>query len=97
MCDTNPIQNFKQSTAKALPVVCIVDFGETEECTFALPLRRHLLFDPVACDSKVAVSITSLPSIASDIYCPADSITLRRTRLDKVQIMRRWNVHSGSF
>lgn len=79
------IQNFKQSATEALPVVCIVDFGETEKCTFALPLGGRLLFDPMACDSKVAISIACLPSIASNVYRPANCITLYTTKSDTIQ------------
>lgn len=74
--DTNTIKNLKQSTTEALPVVCIIDFGKTKECTFALPLWGYRLFNPMTCDRKVTISITSLPRITCNIYCPANSLTL---------------------
>ena len=62
-----------------LSIVYVVDFSETEECTVAFTLSENLPFDPVACNSKVPISITSMPYIASNIYHPTDSITLCRT------------------
>ena len=85
VCDTNPIKNFEQGTAEALPVVRIVDFRETEEGTFALPLCRCLLFNPMACNSEVTISITCLPCIACNIYCSANSLALYMLSLDEIK------------
>ena len=83
VCDTNTVQNLEQSTTKALPVVCVVDFREAKQRAFALPLCWCLFLNPMACDGEVAVSITSLPCITGNIYCPANILTLRKTDLDE--------------
>ena len=86
MCNTDAVQDFEQSTTQALSVMCIVDFGEPEECAFTFPLRGCLFFYPMACDSKIAISVTGLPRITSNIDRPDDSITLHiTTRSDNGQ------------
>jgi len=54
----------------------IVDLGEPEKCAFALPLHGTNFLDPMTCNSKVTVSITSLPHITGDVYGPANGIAL---------------------
>jgi hypothetical protein len=86
VCNTDSVQDFEQSTTQALSVVCIVDFGEPEESTFTFPSRECLFFYPMACDSKIAISVTGLPRITSNIDRPEDSVTLHiTTRSDNGQ------------
>ena len=68
-----------------LSIVGIIDFGETKKSIFALPLHGCFLFDPVACDRKIAIGITSLPCIECNIYCTTNSITLY-ARLDQFKL-----------
>jgi hypothetical protein len=71
------VQYLEQGTTETLSVMCIVDLCETEKQAFTFPHSRNVLFDPVSSDSKITISVTSLPPIASDVHCSANSIALK--------------------
>jgi len=76
VCDANLVQYFEQSTTKTLPIMGIVDLGEPKKGTFALPLHRIILLDPMARNGKITISVTGLPRITGNVYGSANGITL---------------------
>ena len=54
----------------------IVEFGEPEKCTFALPLHGIIFLNPMTCNGKITISVAGLPYIAGDIDGPTNSVTL---------------------
>ena len=76
MCDADSVQYFEQGATEAFPVMSIVEFGEPEERTFTLPSCGFVFLNPMACNGKITVGVTSLPCVAGDIDGPTNSVAL---------------------
>ena len=69
-------ENFKQGLTKPFACVCIVDFRETKKCALEFPFGGCRLLNPVTRYSKIAIGITGLPCVASDVHFTCNLRTL---------------------
>jgi len=79
MCDTNAVKDLEQGSPKPLAIVCVIEFRESEQCTFQLPDSWAVLLNPMARNSKVSIRVACLPSVTSHIDNTTHSITLVNT------------------
>jgi hypothetical protein len=84
--NSNPLDNFEESTAKTTTIVGGVHLGEAEEGTLVLPVVWRYFFVPVASYAEICVLVLCLPRITREGY--KTSFARLKNSLGKLDIGR---------
>ena len=66
MLDSDTLDNPKESTTKATPIMGGVHLGKAKECALVLPIVWRDFFIPVSCYGEIRILVLGLPCIAGE-------------------------------